>query len=290
MTGSRAGAQYLLRVDDLCPTVDCARWQRLCALMRKFRVTPILAVVPDNRDPGLRVSEPAAAFWEEMQQMERGGATIALHGFQHLCQQARRSLVPLHREGEFGGAAFEVQRQRIRAGLRMLRAFGLDPKLFVAPRHNFDWMTLHALRCEGIRFISDGFTHRPFLRGGVVWIPQQLWSPSAKKKGLWTICVHPNTMDDAKFGGLEQFLMGHAEQFTSFARVLQEYEPRQFTVAEGLHQWACVCRITIRRKAGVLRSLLSMGRTLSAPGETEENFAVVTRSTAPPIDPEHLGG
>ena len=222
--------------------------------------------------------------------MERGGATIALHGFQHLCQQARRSLIPLHREGEFGGAPFEVQRQRIRAGLRMLRAFGLDPKLFVAPRHSLDLATLRALRAEGIRFVSDGFTRRLFLRGGVVWIPQQLWSPIAKSRGLWTICLHPNTMDDGEFGALELFLMDHAKQFSSFPRVLQEHEPHKLTVAQHLYQWASIYRMVVRRKLGAVQSPRAVGRVVSAPGEPEGDFAVVTRSTAHPIDPEHLGG
>ncbi len=267
MKSSHAAAQYLLRIDDLCPAVACHRWHRLRAVMYRFGVRPILAGVPDNRDPDLCVSDPDPAFWEEMQAMQRGGATIALHGYRHLCQQSGRSLVPLDGTGEFGGESFEVQRQRIRPGLGMLPAFGLNPKLFVAPRHSLDRTTLRALRAEGIRFVSDGFTRRPFLRGGVMWIPQQLWSPIAKSHGLWTICLHPNTMDDAEFGALEVFLMDHVEQFTSFPRVLQEYEPHKLTVAERLHQWAYIRRIVMRRKLGAVRSPRTEGRGVSAPSE-----------------------
>ena len=48
-----APAEYLLRCDDLCPTTPRERWRRLEALIQEFSLQPILAVVPDNRDPEL---------------------------------------------------------------------------------------------------------------------------------------------------------------------------------------------------------------------------------------------
>jgi len=56
-------AQYLLRIDDLCPTVSAERWQQFQSLIEEFRLRPILAVVPDNQDPELKVSPPDPAFW-----------------------------------------------------------------------------------------------------------------------------------------------------------------------------------------------------------------------------------
>jgi len=55
-------AQYLLRVDDLCPTACAQRWQQFRSLIEEFRLQPILAVVPDNQDPELQVSPPDPAF------------------------------------------------------------------------------------------------------------------------------------------------------------------------------------------------------------------------------------
>ena len=68
----------------------------------------------------------------------------------------------------FGGLLpEESQRERIREGLEILRGKGLHPKVFVAPRHGFDRTTLHALRKEGIRVISDGFARIPFTRSRI---------------------------------------------------------------------------------------------------------------------------
>lgn len=51
-------AQYLLRFDDLCPTVSRARWERFLPLIEEFGIRPILAVIPDNLDHSLELSPP----------------------------------------------------------------------------------------------------------------------------------------------------------------------------------------------------------------------------------------
>lgn len=215
-------AQYLLRIDDLCPTIPRRRWQRLVALIEEFRLRPILAVIPDNRDENLLHSLPDPGFWAQMRALEAAGATIALHGHRHLCTSRGRSLLALHRRSEFAGVAEETQRAWIHEGLQILRDEGLRPRLWVAPWHGFDRQTLHALRAEGITVLSDGFARRPFLRDGLTWIPQQLWSPVEKPKGLWTICLHPNTFHRLQANHLRAFLSRFHRQFTSVDRVLAE--------------------------------------------------------------------
>lgn len=232
-------ARYLLRFDDLCPTVSREGWQRCCALVEEFRIQSILAIVPDNQDAELRVSAHDPDFWHRMRAMEAAGATIGLHGYRHLCSNHGRSLVPLHRESEFAGVAAETQRAWIREGLCILREHGLDPKIWVAPRHGFDCNTITALHAEGIQSLSDGFARRPFLRDGVTWIPQQLWAPADKPDGLWTICVHPNTVCDAQIAELRAFLRGHARQFTSVNGVLAECQHSALSMMERVYEgWA----------------------------------------------------
>ncbi len=216
-------AQYLLRFDDLCPTISRSNWERFLPLIEEFRLRPILAVIPDNQDPDLMLSDPDPEFWNRMRAMEADGATIAVHGFQHLCDSHGRSLLALHRKTEFAGVAEEVQREWIHTGLEVLRGYGLNPRLWVAPRHGFDRATLRALRREGLGYLSDGFARRPFTRGGVTWIPQQLWGPVHKSKGLWTICIHSNSSGSGLVEQLRAFLQEHGAQFTSFDRVVAEY-------------------------------------------------------------------
>jgi predicted deacetylase len=180
-------AQYFLRCDDLCPTASRQRWQRFLSLIEEFGIQPILAVVPENRDPILQLSPPDPEFWKRIRALEASGASIGLHGYRHLAKSRGRSLLALHRTTEFAGVPEDTQRQWIHAGLEILRGHGLNPRIWVAPRHGFDAPTLRALLQEGIDVLSDGFARVPHRRGGMIWIPQQLWEPAEKSQGLWTI-------------------------------------------------------------------------------------------------------
>ena len=200
--------------------------------------------------------EPAdPEFWGGMQALEAAGATIALHGFQHLCRSLGKSLVPLNRCSEFAGVDERTQRQWIQRGLTMLREQGLSPKMWVAPRHGFDGATLRALRAEGIETVSDGLARIAFRRGGVTWIPQQLWGPVEKRRGLWTICTHCNSARDEEVDALIAFMRRNAQSFTSVDRVLAEFEVRELNAGERVYE-----RLTlIKMQASRLKKRLLRG-------------------------------
>ena len=238
-------AQYLLRFDDLCPTMDGARWRRFVPLLRQFGIRPILAVVPDNQDPGLQLRPPDAGFWGEMRAMQMEGATIGLHGYQHVCVAEGHGMVPMHRRTEFAGAPREFQQEWVRAGLKILHGQGLDARIWVAPRHGLDRRTLWVLREEGIRLISDGFARRPFRTGGLTWIPQQLWGPVEKGAGLWTICVHANAAPDQAVDELKAFMTRFADQFTCVERVMAEWTIGERSVADRMFHHRMLMKIRL---------------------------------------------
>jgi predicted deacetylase len=240
-------AQYLLRFDDLCPTMHQRRWQRVLPVIEEFGLRPILAVVPDNQDEKLNLSPPEPEFWAQMRAMEAAGATIALHGYRHLCTSRGASLLPLHSRTEFAGVPEQTQRQWIREGLGILRSQGLHPTIWVAPNHVFDRATLRALLKEGIALLSDGFARVPFTRGGLTWIPQQLWEPVEKSQGLWTICLHSNFTHATQVAQLRAFLHENAAQFTSVERVLSDLQPARLSVFEGIYENLALWRIRASR-------------------------------------------
>lgn len=252
-------AEYLLRFDDLCPTMARVPWKRFERVLEEFQLRPILAVVPDNRDPEL-MREPADPdFWKKMRAWEDAGATIALHGFRHLCVSRGRSLVPAPRYSEFAGVSEEIQRQWLREGLRILRSRGLHPRVWVAPRHGFDAATLRALRAEGIEYISDGLARVPFQRGGLAWLPQQLWEPVERRTGLWTICLHSNTAPAALAERLRTFLSRHAGQFTSLDRVVARQRIGRLAGVERIHEAIASLRLqrALMRRAQAVREAAS---------------------------------
>jgi predicted deacetylase len=240
-------AQYILRFDDLCPTMAWDRFERFIPVMARFGIRPILAVVPENCDPELEESAADPDFWCRMRTMESAGATIGLHGYRHICESRGRSLVPLHGTSEFAGVPEEMQQRWIRAGLSILRGHDLNPRIWVAPRHGFDQGTLRALSNEGINAISDGFARIPFRRGGVKWIPQQLWAPVEKRRGAWTICIHSSTAPDRAADEIAAFVSEHAAQFTSVERVLDEFKTEELDVTERLYSIYALGRLRISR-------------------------------------------
>jgi len=240
-------AQYLLRFDDLCPTMAWDRFKRFIPVMERFGVQPILAVVPENCDPELEESAADPEFWSRMRTMQAAGATIGLHGYRHICNSRGRGFVALHATSEFAGVPEEMQERWIRAGLGILRGHGLNPGIWVAPRHGFDQGTLRVLRNEGVDSVSDGFARFPFKRGGLTWIPQQLWGPVEKHGGVWTICIHSSTATDSAADEIAAFVSKHAAQFTSVERVLCEFEAEELDVPERLHAMYALGRLRFSR-------------------------------------------
>ena len=253
-------AQYLLRFDDLCPTFDRAKWNRFLPLIDEFKLRPILSVVPRNCDDDLECSSPDPDFWAHMRALQTAGATIGLHGYRHIKERRGRPLIPMHRRSEFAGPPLRVQQDWLQNGIEILLTHGLNPEIWVAPRHGFDRNTLRALRHVGITLLSDGFARRPILRHGVAWIPMQLWEPAAKPAGLWTICVHPNTASDASVQRLHRFLTRHAREFTSVERVLREFQPTRIGSLEWLREQLAYVRLR-RRRALRHRRLFAANRS-----------------------------
>jgi predicted deacetylase len=241
-------AQYLLRFDDLCPTIHPQRWEEYRKVVAEFGIRPILAVVPRNEDSDLERSPADPEFWEQIRAMEAAGATVAVHGYRHRCESRGESLLGLHRRSEFAGVEFGLQREWIREGFRIVRDQGLHPRLWIAPRHGFDRNTLRALREAGVEYISDGLARIPFRRDGINWIPQQLWRPVTKHRGLWTICLHPYAAGSTDVERLQRFLENHHEQFTSFDRVVKEFPARRLSLWEHMYERIALKRVQKRHR------------------------------------------
>ena len=128
-----------------------------------------------------------------------------MHGYTHLMHATQEPpLLPFYRRSEFAGLTLEEQGAKIRASWLRFVANGVEPEVWVAPAHSFDLLTLQALRRETpIRMISDGVAWDTYHEHDFNWIPQQLWSLAERPSGLWTVCLHPNTMDHAAVAALD---------------------------------------------------------------------------------------
>jgi predicted deacetylase len=184
--------------------MNWAVWEPVERALQRFDIRPILAVVPDNRDPKLIVDAPVGDFWDRVRRWQRRGWTIGWHGFQHRYETPSGGLMGIHAGSEFAELDVSVQRAKLTAAHRIFREQGVSPSVWVAPGHSFDAVTVGLLPEFGIRIISDGFYWRPVSRGSCIWIPQQLWRFRSMPHGLWTVCCHVNSWNDAELHAFER--------------------------------------------------------------------------------------
>jgi predicted deacetylase len=201
-------ARYLIRLDDACDTMDRRRWERVEQVLDAHGVKPIVAVIPDNRDSALMLEPRDTAFWTRVRGWASKDWTVAMHGCTHLMHPTRHELLlPFYQRSEFAGLTLEVQRAKIRTAWQLFLTQEVEPRLWVAPAHSFDLLTLEAVRRETpIRIVSDGIAWDTYQEHGFDWIPQQLWRLAARPSGTWTVCLHPNRMDDAAIASLDRTL------------------------------------------------------------------------------------
>ena len=96
---------FLVRFDDLCPTMNWDIWERVEDILIRNSVTPILSIVPDNQDPRLDVAPTQPAFWSRVREWQGRGWTIGLHGYQHLYLSRSAGIVGTRPLSEFAEPA-----------------------------------------------------------------------------------------------------------------------------------------------------------------------------------------
>jgi hypothetical protein len=213
-------------------------------------VKPIVAVVPENIDPHLVRSSIDDKFWLRVRDWQSKGWHIALHGYRHENLTGNRGLVPLHRNSEFAGLSYEQQAARLRAAVQVFRDNGVSAELWVAPFHAFDATTLRALRAEtSINVLSDGIAKWPFSEAGFLWIPQQLWTPPARRSpGCWTICLHANDMSRDMFDRLEWSLRTRPDDFVwNMADLRATFGGRRRTVGDRIAHHRLIMRLSLEQ-------------------------------------------
>jgi hypothetical protein len=97
------------------------------------------------------------------------------------------------------GLPEKEQKIIIKKSLELFNYNKVNPKIFMAPSHAFDKITLESLKdVSSIKLITDGFSFRPFIKDDYIFLPQQLWSVRKMPFGLFTICIHPTTMNEVE--------------------------------------------------------------------------------------------
>ena len=236
MTPTRMGAHYLVRFDDLSPTMNWRVWDQVEDLVQDLKVRPILAVVPDNRDEKLAIDAPREDFWERVRTWQSRDWTIGVHGYQHRLSTANRGLVGWSDRSEFTGLSVDEQEAKLRLATDIFRSNGVEPDVWVAPNHSFDASTLTALRRCDINVISDGHGLRPYRdKHGLMWIPMQAWRFEPRRFGVWTVCHHPNGWTASRFDDFVDEMRAFRDRIVDLPFVLQRYGNRKRGLEDALY-------------------------------------------------------
>jgi predicted deacetylase len=240
-------SRYLLRFDDLCPTMNWEMWSRIEQVLLEYRISPLLAVVPDNQDEKLLAGPARSGFWKQVREWQARDWAIGLHGYQHLYVTGDRGMVGIQARSEFAGLSSNTQEEKLHRGLEIFRAEKIEPQLWIAPAHSFDSNTVAALSKLGLTVISDGLALAPHVdANGMFWIPQQLWRFRRRPFGVWTVCFHHNHWSERQFDEFRRDIQHFAPAITDLATVKKEYCRRQHSISDSFYALAHSTVLSLR--------------------------------------------
>lgn len=209
------------RLDDITADMNWNHFNRICGLFDKYQVKPLLGVVPDCRDAHLRVEKCNRSFWEILCSLQENGYVVAQHGYTHIYETKNGGTLKLNPFSEFAGLTYAKQEEKIRKGKQILQKKGIYVTIFMAPGHTYDRNTLKALKKNGFTHITDGYANRIYCQKGIIHIPSRQSGPGLER-GIDTICLHINSMSEADFDSLEQFLKKNRSAVVNYSDLLQE--------------------------------------------------------------------
>jgi hypothetical protein len=222
------GPKYLLRFDDICPTMNWKVWSEIEAALLERKMKPILAIVPDNQDPVLQVDPPVEDFWERVRTWQARDWSIALHGYQHRYVTCHPGIVTPKKKSEFAGVPASEQEEKLRRGMRIFDQHGVRSHLWIAPSNSFDTTTVGLLPRFGISTVCDGHFRFPFVcRRNLFWVPHQLFGFRPAPSGVWTVCYHHNQWTDADLRQFRKDLDDYGAEISSLDEVSRAWAGRR---------------------------------------------------------------
>jgi hypothetical protein len=253
--------KYLLRFDDICPTMNWKVWSEIEAALVARRLKPMLAVVPDNQDPVLKVDPPVEDFWERVRAWQAKGWTIALHGYQHKYVTCHPGIVTPRKKSEFAGVPVAEQDEKLWRGTQIFQHHGVKSHLWIAPSNSFDAATVSLLPRFGISMICDGCFRFPFVcRRDMFWVPQQLFRFRPAPPGVWTVCYHHNQWTAEDLHKFREDLDHYRAEISALDDVAREWAGRRSWWSEFLCTSPRLSELVIR---GELK-LMGWWRSLTA--------------------------
>ena len=210
-------SKFILRFDDIAPSMAWSKFSAFDALASELDIPLLVGVVPHCLDPKLAKEPAKADFWDVVRGWVNRGWTISQHGYTHQYVTKNPGILAKIKHSELAGLSYEEQYAKIKAGKDILVQQGVWQPVFMAPSHSFDYNTVRVLWDLDFRYLTDGYGVYPYKIGALTAVPQLFASPKHLGFGVYTICIHPNTITQSEIQNILCFMRAHRKQFISFS-------------------------------------------------------------------------
>lgn len=218
--------KVLIRLDDICPTMNWALWESTDEFLKVNKVKPLLGVIPDCVDSDLYIMEAKSDFWEWLKKKQAEGYVIAMHGLNHVFSSMNRGILTTRIGSEFAGVPYEEQLAKLQEGKRILNEHGIYTDIFFAPGHSYDDNTVKALKKTGFKYVSDGKSSKAYKWHGITFLPCRNSGAGFRKHELYSTSIyHIHEWTDPNknaFGELKKIIESRSYSIVNFEEYLKQ--------------------------------------------------------------------
>ena len=217
----------LIRMDDISENMNWRLMDKCEQLFEKYKIKPLLGVIPDNQDPELLKYPKNSKFWERVSDWSKKGWEITMHGCNHVYTQKsdKSDIFNYGGNSEFFGLEYKIQLQKIKIGMNKFENNKIKIRSFFAPNHIYDINTLKALKESDVKIIIDGYGLFPYFKHELLFIPQLFYKEIILPFGIQSTQLHINYWDDKYFKNFENFIKKNEMKIINLDYILDITNP-----------------------------------------------------------------
>jgi len=214
----------LIRLDDVAENMNWDLMEKLELIFEKYKIKPVLGVIPNNKDDELLSYPKKNDFWKQVRIWKNKGWEITMHGSTHVYDKiCKKNDYFGHGGGsEFCGHTLETQISRIKSGLQKFKDEKIKIRSFFAPNHTYDKNTFTALKNFGITEIIDGYGLMPYTENNIKFIPQLFYKVFLLPFGIQATQIHLNYWQQKDFDIFEKFIIKNANRIITYDQALKK--------------------------------------------------------------------
>ena len=198
----------LIRFDDIAPNMNWDMMDKCQELLDEFKIKPVLGVIPKNEDKELLKYPLRSNFWKIVKNWENRGWSIAMHGYNHVydMETKKRDYFNYGGGSEFFGHSVEIQKNKLKEGLKIFKENKININMFFAPNHTYDLNTFNALKSVGIFRVIDGYGMLPYTSHEIKFVPQLFYKLYTLPMGIQSTQIHLNYWWEEDFEVFSNFV------------------------------------------------------------------------------------